>query len=197
MAAGRGQRRDLQLGQRPGGGGRGGAGALASGHVQRGTLYARGGYPWAEGAFNRNDDAPLPLALRHDGTPACLPIRVSDDLSRQAVQVRLRAVLFGAREGDTLAASLNGVPLPEPTVDLAWKDPQIFSPRPQPPSGGSGRYEVDPDQRLLCLEFAVPPEACRVGLNEAELRIVNRLPYCCQEIVLEKLEVHLTYGKRD
>jgi len=161
------------------------------------AVERRGGYPWAEGAFNRNDDAPLPLALRHDGTPAQVPIRVSDDLSRQAVQVRLRAVLFGAREGDALAASLNGAPLPEPTVDFTWKDPQIFSPRPQPPSGGNGRYAVDPDQRLLCLEFAVPPEACRVGPNAAALSIVSRLPYCCQEIVLEKLEVHLTYRERN
>ncbi|MBU0609704.1 MAG: hypothetical protein KKI08_17585 [Armatimonadetes bacterium] len=33
-----------------------------------------------------------------------------------------------------------------------------------------------------------------MGRNDVALRIVDRAPYCCQEIVLEKLEVHVTYG---
>jgi hypothetical protein len=161
------------------------------------AVERRGGYPWAEGAFNRNDDATLPLALREDGTAVCLPVRVSDDLTETAAQVRLCAVLFGAREGDQLAASLNGIALAAPSYDFAWQDPQVFSPQPQPPSGGTGHYEVNPQQRLLRLEFSVPLAACRVGPNQVALNMTGRMPYCCQPIVLEKLEVHLIYGTRD
>jgi hypothetical protein len=167
--------------------------------VRKDKVFAaerRGGYPWAEGYFNRNDDAPLPLALRHDGTPLPLSIRLSDPVAGDAEQVQtllLRAVLFEARAGDELDASFNGVPVTRVAQDFAWQDPQIFSPQPQPPSGGNGQYVVNPDQQLLRLDFAIPPELCRVGLNEAAVTVRDRLPYCSTEIVLEKLEVHVGY----
>jgi hypothetical protein len=161
------------------------------------AVERRGGYPWAEGAFNRNDDAPLPVTLRFNGTPTDLTIRIADDLSDSAAEVRLQLVLFGAREEDTIAARLNGEPLADGAYDFDWKDPQLFAPNPQPPSGGNGRYEVRPDQRLLRVEFTVPTTACRTGRNDVSVAIANRAPHCCQEIVLEKLEVHLAYGKRD
>lgn len=160
------------------------------------AVERRGGYPWAEGAFNRNDDAPLPIALRDDGEPTRLALRLSDPVRAEADRVRglfLRAVLFGAREGDEIAASLNGVPLTPVTCDHTWKDPQIFSPRPQPPSGGSGQYAVNPEQRLLRMDYEAPPGACRVGANQVALGLISRVPYVAQDIVLEKLELHLSY----
>jgi hypothetical protein len=192
------------------------------------AVERRGGYPWAEGYFNRNDEAPLPVALRHDGTAAVIAIRITDDLrggngngvltptplprrcappergtadgrrleaGAPPATARLRAVLFGAREGDEIAAALNGVPLERAVQDFGWKDPQVFSPNPQPASGGSGRYEINPDQKLLRLEFGVPAGAWRQGRNEVSLNVASRIAYCCEEIMLEKLEVHLRYGE--
>ena len=160
------------------------------------AVERRGGYPWAEGTFNRNDDAPLPTPLRHDGTPTTATVRVADPVGEEAeaaVGVVLRAVLFGARKGDRVEAALNGTALPLAEEDHAWKDAQIFSPAPQPASGGTGQYAVDPSQKLLRLDFAVSPELCRLGANRAEVSVRDRAPYVCDEIALEKLEVHVTY----
>lgn len=161
------------------------------------AVERRGGYPWAEGYLNRNDDAPLPLALRNDGTPAALSIRVSDPVAAGAGSVRgllLRAILFGARDGDEIEASLNGIPLETAAFDSGWKDPQIFSPRPQPASGGSGRHEVDPNQQLQRWDFIVPPALCEVGANRVCVRIAHRIPHVARDIVLEKLELHLAHA---
>ena len=160
------------------------------------AVERRGGYPWAEGYFNHNADAPLPLALRNDGEPCDVSIRLADPLRSDANRVAtllLRAALFGAREGDEFEAALNGVPLELLVADHEWKDPQIFSPAPQPASGGTGQYEVNPKQRLLRLDFALPPGLCRQGLNHASLRIRDRIPYIVADIALEKLEVHVAY----
>ena len=157
------------------------------------AVERRGGYPWAEGYFNRNDGAPLPLALRHDGTPAALTVGLSDAVPQGAARLTLRLLLFGAREGDHVAARLNGVPLEMHREDHAWKDAQIFSPAPQPRSGGHGNYAIDPGQKLLCAEFRVPDAAGRTGPNEVRVAVAERAPYCTGEIVLEKLELHLRY----
>lgn len=166
----------------------------------------RGGYPWSTGYFNHNRDSPLPLTLANTGRPARLAIRIADPVHTSAERVdslRLRAVLFRRpdrwdvefRDGDTFEARLNGVRLPPLLRDPAWKDPQIFSPKPQRISGGSGIFEVDPEQKLLRLEWKVDPRLCRQGENHAEIRISQRAPYRPgAEIVLEKLEVHLRYA---
>ena len=166
----------------------------------------RGGYPWSTGYFNHNGDAPLPLTLANTGKPAKLTIRIADPVRSSAEHVesiRLRAVLFrmpartdlGFKEGDKFEASLNGVPLRLTLRDLEWKDPQIFSPKPQRTSGGTGIFEIDPDQELLRLEFEIDPRLCRQGENHAEIRIAERAPYRPRAaIVLEKLEVHLRYS---
>jgi hypothetical protein len=136
------------------------------------------------------------VALRHDGESTRLSVRVSDPVRADAACVKaltLRAVLFGAREGDEVAASLNGVALPLAMRDPAWQDPQILSPAPQPASGGSGRYAVDPAQKLLRLEFTVAPGLCRLGPNQVAVRLCDRAPYVATEVMLEKLEVHLAY----
>lgn len=153
------------------------------------AVERRGGYPWAEGYFNRNDDAPLPVALRHDGTAAELAVRLCD--VPQTGTVTLRAVLFGMREGDAVTATLNGAALGVALLDHEWKDGQIFSPAPQPPSGGPGVYALNPGQRLTRVEWRVPLSQAVEGANMATVAVGSRVPYCTGEIILEKLEVHV------
>ena len=175
----------------------------------------RGGYPWSTGYFNHNRDAPLPTTLANHGVPTRLTMRISDPvhtLADRVSSIRLRALLFrkpartaenlaalfvldtGFLPGDEFEVRLNGAVLPSAVRDLEWKDPQIFSPKPQRTSGGTGIFEVDPNQNLLRLEFDVDPRLCKVGENRTDIRIVRRAPYPPRaEIVLEKLELHLRY----
>jgi hypothetical protein len=159
----------------------------------------RGGYPWAEGYFNRNDDAPLPVSLARDEGPAELRVRISDDLPTCAARVKgmlLRAVLFGVGDDQAVEATLNGASLPLSVRDAKWKDAQIFSPRPQPASGGTGQYKVNPDQRLLRLDFAVDPRVCRQGENVVQLRLAARPDESgAGPVALEKLELHVHYAE--
>ncbi|NLX98075.1 MAG: family 10 glycosylhydrolase [Rhodopirellula sp.] len=158
----------------------------------------RGGYPWAEGYFNRNDDAPLPATLSRDGgEPLAIRVRIGDDprsCEDQLKSVLLRTVWFGASDDAIVEAALNGVPLRLSSRDPDWKDAQIFSPKPQPASGGSGQYKVNPRQRLLRLDFAIEPRACRVGGNVVEVRLAAQTgPPIASQIALEKLEVYVQY----
>jgi hypothetical protein len=155
----------------------------------------RGGYPWAEGFFNRNDTAPLPVKLKPDGQPTTLTIRISDDLPGLAdrlKQVTLRAILFGTSTDDQVEVRLGNTALQPPIRNHDWKDPQIFSPRPQPSSGGTGQYKVNPAQELLRLDFAVDPQTCRLGGNQVDIHLVcdATVPH---DVVLEKLELHVDY----
>jgi hypothetical protein len=164
------------------------------------AVERRGGYPWAEGFFGRNDTAPLPLRLAKDHSAATLTVRICDDAASQADQpcrLRLRCVLFGAVAEEQLEVRFNGEPLRLVERDPAWKDPQIFSPAAQPASGGSGHYRVDPAQRLLRLDYAIDPRLAKLGENRVELRVVNgpdAAPPAAT--ILEKLEVHLHYLRR-
>lgn len=94
------------------------------------AVERRGGYPWADGFFNRNDTAPLPLGLADDGSIAKLTLHISDPPTAANVGLTLRCVLFQADEGDTFNIRLNGVAKPVTTRDPQWKDAQIFSPKP-------------------------------------------------------------------
>ena len=158
----------------------------------------RGGYPWAEGFFNRNDTSPLPMKIARGGEEATLQVRISDDLNRLAnkvKQVLLRVVLFDAGDDEAVEVSLNGQRLPLSVRDPEWKDPQIFSPKPQRTSGGNGIFRVNPAQRLLRLDFKVEPHQCRVGENVVGVRLANRGgENAAKAVVLEKLEVLLQYG---
>ncbi len=162
----------------------------------------RGGYPWAEGYHGRNDTAPLPFTLANDGRPGVFHIRISDHIGSYADRidrVTMRLVIFGAKEGDKIGAKLNGVKLVQNNEDFDWKDPQIFSPRPQPNSGSAlpADLSVAPDQQLLRLEYELNPRLGRVGQNQIEVSIEHREPYgygsSIHNIVLEKLEIHLDY----
>ena len=158
----------------------------------------RGGYPWAEGSFNRNDTAPLPMRIARTGEEGTLGVRISDDLKRHADKVKrvlLGVVLFGAVDDEAIEIIFNGKSLPLVARDPEWKDPQIFSPKPQPASGGSGVYRVNPRQRLLRLDFDVDPQLCRVGENLVSIRVSNSIKEdVADEVVLEKLEVRIQYG---
>ena len=115
----------------------------------------RGGYPWAEGYHNRNDHLPLPARLANHGRPSLFPLRVYEtDIPRAT----LALVLFQARGEDRLEIAVNGKVLSQGAA-AAWQDAQIFSPKPQPNSGGKGDYKVDPNQKLLRITCDVPPSA--------------------------------------
>ncbi len=155
----------------------------------------RGGYPWADGYFNHNDDAPLPAKLVADG-PTTVRVRIADDVNRPIAKIgslTLRVVLSGASNTEELAVKVNDHALSGAVRDATWKDPQIFSPRPQPASGGSGHYKIDPNQKLLRVDYPIPPEACLVGENTVELRLGKGRSQGDATVCLEKLEVHLSY----
>lgn len=157
------------------------------------VVERRGGYPWAEGYFNHNSDAPLPMAIE-PGMPARIPLRIADPTPEDAGKVKsvvLRAILFGANADNRVEILLAGKPLSIAVRDPDWKDPQIYSGRDEPPASGGelSRYKIDPDQRLLRLECDVRPEDCVVGKNEVELVCGGDKPR-----VLEKLEMDVRYG---
>ncbi len=162
------------------------------------AVERRGGYPWCDGYFNRNDDAPLPLALKSEQNPARLTLHISDSPT-PGNSLFLRLILFQAHEDDTFKVQLNGVALTVSARDPEWKDPQILSPKPQPNSGGKGLYQglfsVDPQQRLLRLDCAAPREAWRRGQNEVTISVSSRreIP-ATSPVHLEKLEAHLHYA---
>jgi hypothetical protein len=164
------------------------------------VVERRGGYPWAEGFLGRNDTSPLPVTLANDGRPAVLMISACDNLQAyhdKINQIDLRAIIFGAKEGDEIGARINGVALTPYLQDYKWKDNQIFSPSPQLNSGFPPDLPVDPKQKLLHLEFNVQPGLSRLGQNQVEIYINNRAPYghgsIIHNIVLEKLELHVDY----
>ncbi|MDD4869036.1 MAG: family 10 glycosylhydrolase [Kiritimatiellae bacterium] len=158
------------------------------------AVERRGGYPWADGFFNRNDTAPLPLPLSYDGQPVKLILHVSDAPDAGNANLTLRCILSNAGENDAFEIRFGGVLLSAKTRDPEWKDAQIFSPRPQPASGGKGDYKVNPRQRLLRLDCTVPDKGWRHGQNEVEIRISARGHAIPGSVVqVEKLEAHLRY----
>lgn len=158
----------------------------------------RGGFPWSEGYFSRNHDAPLPLDLTDDGSFIQIPIRVGDRLRAHAQKtksVSLQLILFGATGDDELEARFNGVGLEPIRRDDGHKDNQILSPAPQPPSGSLAQRQVNPNQQLLRLDFAIPPRSCHVGLNEVAVRVNRKTAgESSHQLKLEKVEIHVQYN---
>ena len=156
------------------------------------VVQRRGGYPWAEGAFNRNDRAVLPLQLSKAGSTATVSLRVGDHLATSAARlepVLLRLIVFGTVDRKTLDVKFNGVPTRAVTHDVSWKDRQIFSPRPQPSSGGADGWKIDPNQKLTRLDFRIPPRLCKAAGNQVSLRSSGKTT-----IKLEKVELHVDYA---
>jgi len=161
------------------------------------VVERRGGYPWAEGYFNRNDDSPLPLSLVPDSSAANLEIGIADPVAAEADKVReiiLSAVFFGAADDESIEICLNGTRLEIGKIDPRWKDPQIFSPREEPSSGGKfARYRINPKQKLLRVEYLLDPGVCRIGVNQVEIRRISKAGSSTSIVNLEKLEVELRY----
>ncbi len=166
------------------------------------AVQRRGGYPWSEGTFNHNRDAPLPARLPNHGGRVAFRLDVSDSLSDVSEQsdasihpeAALRVILFGVLPDDAVEVRLNGRLLRAPQADPACKDAQIFSPRPQPASGGSGEYRIDPEQRLLSLTFRLEPAWIRQGRNRVSARVVQRGSYPIgAQIQVEKIELAVRY----
>ena len=155
------------------------------------AVERRGGYPWAEGHHNRNDHMPLPERLANHGRPSLFPLRMYETRIPRAT---LAVVLFQARPEDRLEIALNGKVLPQ-QAPQEWKDAQIFSPKPQPNSGGKGEYMVDPNQKLLRITCDVPPAVMRRGENDVSVRVQNRSAYRIgEDIHVEKVEIAVSYS---
>ena len=102
-------------------------------------------------------------------------------------------VLFQARPEDLLEITVNGKTVQPDGAGQAWKDPQIFSPKPQPNSGGTGVYPVDPNQKLLRITYPVPAALLRRGENQIAVRILDRPAYRIgEDIQVEKIEIAIT-----
>jgi hypothetical protein len=158
------------------------------------AVERRGGYPWAEGYFNRNDGAPLPARFAGEDKGREFALQISDGPAANANLI-LRWVFFRAEAEDQFEIRLNGVLLPITLRDEEWKDGQIFSPAPQRISGGKGEYKIDPGQRLLRLECAVPRGGWERGRNRCEVRVVRAAAAGERAAVqMEKLEAHLHYA---
>ena len=157
------------------------------------AVERKGGYPWADGFFNRNDSSPLPTSLPKDKTRLKLPMHISDAPAASksnTPSLTLRCVLFGAKSDDSFDIRINDQRLPISVTDPDWKDTQIFSPKPQPTSGGKGQYKINPKQQLLRLDCAVPDDAWKQGLNQISIQLLSANKTSVQ---LEKLEAHLSY----
>jgi hypothetical protein len=159
------------------------------------AVERRGGYPWADGFFNRNDSAPLPQQLNDDREVAKFTLHISDapPANNTKSSLTLRCIVSDTVEVDVFEIRFNGTPLSVTTRDAEWKDAQIFTPKPQPTSGGKGDYEVNPMQRLLRLDCAVPREAWKLGRNEVEIRVLFIAPAARSAMQIEKVEAHLKY----
>ena len=161
------------------------------------VVQRRGGYPWAEGYFNHNDDAALPLELPADGGLRSVQIRIGDHVSVNPLRIKqvvLRLIMFRAEASNSIDVYLKGVPLSLDVRDDDWKDRQIFSPRPQPASGGADRWKINPIQKLSRVDYKVTSRLCKLGLNQVSLRVGardSRNPDA--SIKLEKVEFHVRY----
>lgn len=157
---------------------------------KRYLVERRGGYPWAEGYFNRNDHMPLPAKLSNDGRSQTFPLRLHD---LEIQQAELTILLFQSRPTDQLQVTCNTTPLTLTQPDNSAKDPQIFSPKPQPNSGGKGDYTIDPKQSLRKLTYAVPLTSLKTGPNQVTIKIQTRAAYRPgEDIQIEKIELATT-----
>ena len=164
------------------------------------VVERRGGYPWADGYFNRNDDSPLPVSIPSDGSALDLTIRIADAVraeSRKIQSVVLAALVFGEPDIESLDVRCNGTKLTLKSSDLEWKDPQIFSPKEEPASGGRfARYQVNPKQKLLRIDYEIDPQICQVGRNRIEIRRTSdSTSEAPDKVELEKLEIELNYKR--
>lgn len=152
----------------------------------------RGGYPNGEGYFSQNLHAPLPVRLRNDGTPAEVSVYLWNPLPTP-VSATLRLICFNHLPTDRLAVALNGHVLTPAHTDGAWKDPEIHSPAPQPPSVTPFTLLKDVSkQSLTRIDFPVPADALRHGANVVRVSVAGRGAFRTGSYIqVEKTELHL------
>ena len=172
------------------------------------ALDRRGGYLYGEGHFSSNLGAQLPVTLRNDETPARLTLRVWEPV-KTGTDARLRLIANQAEPRDpgvTLPAGgrphggqdeftvmLNGTALTLDASDPTWKDPRLYSPKPQPETITYDAMNPDLErQRLLRLEYIVPAAALRRGANEVTVAVRRTGAFPPRRFVtVEKVELHL------
>ena len=152
----------------------------------------RGGYAHNEGYGSSNNQAPLPIMLRNDQTPAVLTLAIWEPV-KSGVTARLRLVLFQHLESDDVTVQINGAALKQDLADAQWKDPRIFSPDSQPATVTPGALVKNPaTQKLTRLEFLVPTEIMKRGENQIAIAVNRKGPFPPSTFVkVEKVEMHL------
>jgi len=169
-------------------------------------IERRGGYPWTEGAMNRNDHAQLPAVLAYDGRPAELALYCGEDrdeLDARQGGALLRVILskgnFGCpverhrpAPGDRLDTQLNGTLLEHGVYDLAWQDPQILFPDQHLTAGSLLGRQVDPEQSLLCITYPLDLSWIAPGVNTVSVSVAAQAPHILQQFRIEKVELQLT-----
>ena len=155
-------------------------------------LDRRGGYPYGEGHGSSNNQAPLPMNLRYDGTASTVTLPVWEPV-KSGSEARLRLVLFQHVESDEVAVELNGTVLKQDVVDATWKDPRILSPDPQPSTVTPGALVKNlAAQKLTRLEFLVPADILKRGDNSIVLSVNRKGPFPpSKSLMVEKVELHL------
>jgi hypothetical protein len=155
------------------------------------AVERRGGYHTAEGYFGRNDTAPLPLLLRNNGQAAELTLPVWEQPREETIYT-LRIILYSLLPTDEIGIAINGQPADGMQRDPDWKDPQIHSPEPQPPSSGHSPLKPAESQQLACVQVRLAAEQLRQGDNRIAVQVIKRGPFRPgQDIKLEKVELHV------
>jgi hypothetical protein len=157
------------------------------------------GYPWSEGYFNQNKDAPLPAYLTksknpYDGHDSFQTVLyVSDDLAAEKEKVKeiKFSVLYGwAFDLDKVSVKINGIALQPVSMDENYKDPQIRDyGYKKPVSGGTGHYTEDPNQKLVKVYYGVSNEILEKGKNFLEITLTD----LDEDIKVEKIELEVLY----
>ena len=156
------------------------------------AIERRGGYAHNEGYGSANNHAPLPLALRYDGSSSMLLLPVWEPV-KPGTTATLRLVLLNHDKGDEVTSQLNGVVLNRDLVDPQWKDARIFSPLPQPETVTFGGIVKNLDaQKLTRVEFKVPAESLKRGSNTLAIAVNRTGPFpASKPVKVEKVELHL------
>ena len=171
------------------------------------------------GYANSNMLAQLPAPLANDGkADTLLRVYVSDDVNAQASRISaitVRVLLHDPAEGDYVKAPRTTPPAQasehqiERAVIRDWfiplrpgKEHQDFLYNSPPAKGIEDRIELRVNNSLLerpsvergWLAFQAQPNQFALGDNLIGLRLTQRSPEVRDEMLIEKLEVHVKYG---
>ena len=157
------------------------------------VVERRGVFPWSQGYFCRNAHFALPATLANHGEPTTLSLRVDVPVG-DARQAELAVVVYTLQPDDLVGATLNAEELPLAARDDSHRDPQLFSPAPQPPAGTARSTEPDPAQRLTLLTYALRPGRLRRGENHVALWVASRGSFPIgADIQVEKVEARMRF----